>query len=83
MCVGYKLDIVHKEEIVKRALVADIISDMYFSKISEFFKTEYDKGVLTDKIAFMYEGTDTFSHVILSSESTKIDELQKDLFEYP
>lgn len=82
MCVGYKLDIVHKEEIVKRALVADIISDMYFSKISEFFKTEYDKGILTDKIAFMYEGTDTFSHVILSSESTKIDELQKDLFEY-
>lgn len=82
MCVGYKLDIVHKEEIVKRALVADIISDMYFSKISEFFKTEYDKGVLTDKIAFMYEGTDTFSHVILSSESTKINELQKDLFQY-
>lgn len=82
MCVGYKLDIVNKEEIVKRALVADIISDMYFSKISEFFKKEYDKGVLTDKVAFMYEGTDTFSHVILSSESTKIEELQEDLFEY-
>lgn len=82
MCVGYKLDIVNKEEIVKRALVADIISDMYFSKISEFFKQEYDKSVLTDRVSFMYEGTDTFSHVILSADSTKVDELQKDLFEY-
>ena len=82
MCVGYKLDIVEKEEIVKRALVADIVSDMYFSKISEFFKQEYNKGVLTDRVSLMYEGTDTFSHVILSAESTKVDELQQDLFAY-
>lgn len=82
ICIGYKLDIVKKEEIVKRALVADIVSDMYFSKITEFFKDEYDKGVLSDSLSFMYEGTDTFSHVIISTESTKINELQKDLFEY-
>ena len=82
ICIGYKLDIVKKEEIVTRALVADIVSDMYFSKITEFFKDEYDKGVLSDSLSFMYEGTDTFSHVIISTESTKINELQKDLFEY-
>lgn len=82
MCVGYKLDVVKKEEIVKRALIADIISDMYFSKITDFYKMEYDKSVLSDSISFMYEGTDTFSHIILTAESTKMDELQKDLFEY-
>lgn len=82
MCVGYKLNVVKKEEIVKRALIADIISDMYFSKITDFYKMEYDKSVLSDSISFMYEGTDTFSHVILTAESTKMEELQKDLFEY-
>lgn len=82
MCVGYKLDVVKKEEIVKRALIADIISDMYFSKITDFYKMEYDKSVLSDSISFMYEGTDTFSHIILTAESTRMDELQKDLFEY-
>lgn len=82
MCIGYKLDIVEKEEIVKRALVADIVSDMYFSKITDFYKKEYDKGILSESVSLMYEGTDTFSHVLISTESTKIDELQKDLFEY-
>ena len=82
MCIGYKMDIVKKEEIVKRALVADIISDMYFSKITNFYKNEYDRNILSDTVSFMYEGTDTFSHLIIMAESTKLEDLQKDLFEY-
>lgn len=82
MCIAYKMDVVKKEEIIKRALVADIISDMYFSKITDFYKEEYEKGILSDVISIMYEGSDTFSHVIISAESIRMDELKNDLFTY-
>ncbi len=82
VCIGYKMDVVKKEEIVKRALIADIISDMYFSKITDFYKNEYERNILSDTVSFMYEGTDTFSHLIIMTESTKLEDLQKDLFNY-
>ncbi len=82
LCMGYKLDVVEKEEIIKRQVICDIISDLYFSRITTFFEKEYNMGVLSEPINFDYEGTSSFSHVIISAESTKIDILKKDILEY-
>lgn len=82
LCIGYKLNIVTESEIVKRSLVCDIISDLYFSKITPFFEKEYEKGILSDVLTFGYEGTATFAHAILFASSTNIDKLKFDLCEY-
>lgn len=82
ICVGYKLKPKQGKDIIKRAIITDIISDMYFSRITEFYKKEYDNGVLTDKIYLSYEAEDTFAHLMFMSESLKLDELEKDLIEY-
>ena len=82
LCIGYKLNIVTESEIVKRSLVCDIISDLYFSKITPFFEKEYEKGILSDVPTFGYEGTATFAHAILFASSTNIDKLKFDLCEY-
>lgn len=82
ICVGYKLDVVNEYENLKRQIICEIISDLYFSKISDFYEKEYKKGIISDEISFDYEGTDNFSHVIISSSSIKIDMLKKDLLEY-
>lgn len=82
LCIGYKLNIVNQYENIKRQIVCEIISDLYFSKITDFYKKEYEKGVLSDEISFDYEGSDNFSHVIISTSSVKIDELKEDLIEY-
>lgn len=82
ICIGYKLKPKQSKDIIKRAIITDIISDMYFSRITEFYKKEYDTGILTDKIYLSYEAEDTFAHLMFMSESLKLDELEKDLIEY-
>lgn len=82
MCIGYKLDIVEGKEIIKRSIICDIISDLYFSKLTPFFEKEYEEGILSDVPVFSYEGTSTFAHVILLANSTNIDKLQVDINEY-
>ena len=80
--IGYKLVPVEKEEIIKREEIADIVSKMFFSRSSNFFQEEYKKGNISDNIEFMYEGSKEFSHVIISTLSSKPDEIEKDIFEY-
>ena len=82
LCIGYKLDLAKKEEIIKNEIIVSIISDMYFSKQSDFFEREYNNGKINSFIDMQYEGSDTFSHVILSTTSTDIDSIEKDILDY-
>lgn len=80
--IGYKMDTVKKDERLKVQVVSDIISEMYFSKSSKFYETEYNNGIVNDDIDFIYEGSKDFSHIIISTTSTKPDEIQNDIFKY-
>ena len=82
LCVGYKLKPVAEYENIKRQIICEIISDMYFSKVSDFYEKEYNNGIISDEISFDYEGTDNFSHVVISASSTKMDKLKIDLLNY-
>lgn len=82
LCIGYKLDLCDGKEVLKNECIADIISDMYFSRLSDFFAEEYNKGYINDSIDFIYEGSETFSHIIISTTSTNINELEKDILSY-
>ena len=80
--MGYKLDTVKGQSILKRELIAEIISDMYFSKMSKFYEDEYAKGIINEPVSFDYEGTKEFSHVLISSSTIKPDELESDILNY-
>ena len=82
VCLGYKLNTVKGEEIIKRAIIADIVSKMYFSKLSNFYEVEYNKKILNDEVIISYEGSNTFSHIMVLAESTDVDLLKSDLLEY-
>ncbi|MDO4282166.1 MAG: pitrilysin family protein [Clostridia bacterium] len=82
LCIGYKLDVVTKEEILKREVICNMISDMFFSKLTPFFEKEYNDGKIVEPISFDYEGSKYFSHIIISSYTTKINELEKDIIKY-
>lgn len=82
LCIGYKLNVVPREDIIKREAICSIISDMYFSKITPFFEKEYNEGKIIEPISFDYEGSKYFSHVIISSSTTKLEGLKKDIIEY-
>lgn len=80
--IGYKLEIVEHQELIKRQIVADIISDMYFSKLSKFYEDQYALGLLNDDISFSYEGSRTFSHVVVIAESKDAKKLANNIIEY-
>lgn len=82
ICIGYKLKPKQGKDIIKRAIITDIISDMFFSRITDFYKKEYDSGIIIDKIYLSYEAEDTFAHLMFMSESLKLNELESDLIEY-
>lgn len=82
LCIGYKLDLVDGMQITKNEHIVSILSDMYFSKQTEFFEKEYKEGKVNESIDMQYEGSDAFSHVLISSTSSNIDELEKDILEY-
>lgn len=80
--IGYKLDVCKNKDIIKNAIVADIISQMYFSKITEFFKVEHNKGILIESPTLVYEGSNSFSYILIAAQTLKIDDYKKDLLEY-
>ena len=82
LCIGYKLDLVDGKDIVKNECMVSILSDMYFSKQSEFFEKEYNAGKVNDSIDMQYEGSNSFSHIIISTTALNIDEVEKDIVEY-
>ncbi len=82
LCIGYKLELSKGEEIIKNECIVDIISDMYFSRMTDFFEEEYKKGYINDSIDISYEGSDTFSHVVISTSSININEVEKDIISY-
>ena len=82
LCIGFKLDLVEKEELVKRQILADIISEMYFSKISKFYKEQYELGLINEDLSFMYEGTKYFSHIVIMGESTDAKKLSQNVIDY-
>ena len=82
ICMGYKLDVVKNDEIIKRQLLADIVSELYFSRSSDFFEEEYKKGIINDPVEFELEATKEFSHALLIASSEKIDVLKDDILKY-
>ncbi|MDF2866044.1 MAG: insulinase family protein [Clostridia bacterium] len=80
--IGYKLEPAQKNDRIKIEIIADIVSDMYFSKSSNFFEIEYNKGAANDTIDFSYEGNKDFAHIIISTTSINVNEIEKDIFEY-
>ena len=82
LCIGYKLPLCSGYDIQKNEVLADVVGEMYFSKQSDFFVKMYNSGKVNSSIDLQYEGSKYFSHIMLMTTTTNIDEVQKDILEY-
>ena len=82
LCIGYKLEVADGYTIQKNEVLADVVSEMYFSKQSDFFLKLYNSVKVNSSIDMQYEGSKYFSHIMLMTTTTSIDEVQKELLEY-
>ena len=79
LCIGFKLPPITGSKNLKRKVIVDFIYNLYFSEISDFFKNEYKKGIITSTIDLEYEGNSEFSHILLFAESDKIEILKDNI----
>lgn len=82
MCIGYKLGKLSNNDIIKADIISEFISEMYFSKMSHFFKEQYDNGLISDPLSVDFDGSNTFAHVIISGSSLYIDKLKSIVLDY-
>lgn len=82
ICIGYKLDVVSGNEIVKRQIICEFISELYFSRLTDFFEEQYNLGLLFEPVSFSYEGSNTFAHVIISASSNDITVVKDNILNY-
>lgn len=80
--IAFKLDVFKNKDIIKNTIVADIVSQMYFSKISKFFNEEYNKGILIENPSLVYEGSNNFSYILIAAQTLKLDEYKRDILNY-
>lgn len=82
VCVGYKAPVMNSKDALKTRIIGNIINEMYFSKLSSFFNNMYTQGILNEPLYFDYENGPSYSHFMISGATQKLEELEKELFEY-
>ena len=74
--IGYK-DVTKAENQLKKDLALDIIFNILIGDSSELYQGLYKEGLLQTQTGFIYENTDTYSHVLIEGQSEKYDEVIK------
>ena len=74
--IGYK-DVTKVENQLKKDLALDIIFNILIGDSSELYQSLYKNGLLQTQPSFIYENTDTYSHVVIEGQSEKYDEVIK------
>ena len=80
--IGYKLLPINGDRLIKMEILADIVYEMYFSKITNFYQKEYNSGLLIEPVIVEFEGSSSFAHILLSAISPNIDTLKEHILDY-
>lgn len=74
-----KYDELGQKEDLKYRLVRKIGLDMMFGKTSQFYKENYEKGIINDTFSFDYSRGNGYSYYILGGESDKTEEAKVEI----
>ena len=82
--IGFKLGKKDGKENVKNTVITEIIDEVCFSELSDFYEKNYNDKVINEPVQISYECGENFSHVVLmaaSKEYTKCEERIKEYIE--
>ena len=77
--IGFKDKIVPKEERVKRHIAIEILANMLTGKSSELYQKLYQDGTIIGTLDSEYEFSDTYSHILISGQSTEPEKVKEEL----
>lgn len=72
--LGYKDEIACENQI-KKDLALDIIFNILIGDSSELYQSLYEQGLLQTEPTFIYENSQTYSHILIQGQSEKYDEV--------
>lgn len=74
--IGYK-DTISVENQIKKDLALEIIFNILIGDSTELYQTLYEEGLLQTEPTFIYENSNTYSHVLIEGQSQQYDEVIK------
>lgn len=82
ICIGFKHKANKGKENIKNAVIVDIINDVCFSGLSDFYEQMYNDGIINDPIQISYECGVDFAHTIIFATSKMHKECEIRLKDY-
>lgn len=82
ICIGFKHKANKGKENIKNTVIVDIINDVCFSSLSDFYEQMYNDEVINDPIQISYECGADFAHTIIFATSKNHEECETRLKEY-
>jgi len=82
ICMGFKHKNKKGKENIKNTVIVDIINDVCFSSLSDFYEQMYNDEVINDPIQISYECGADFAHTIIFATSKNHEECETRLKEY-
>ncbi|MEG0073060.1 MAG: pitrilysin family protein [Clostridia bacterium] len=80
--IGYKLNPLQGDENIKRNIAILLIEDLYFSKLSEFYNENYNKGYINEAIDVRNEFGSTYSFLTLGISCFNPNQIKEKLLKY-
>lgn len=72
--IGYK-DAVKAENQIKKELALEMAFNILIGDSSELYQNLYENGLLQSQPSFIYENSETYSHLLIQGQSEKYDEV--------
>ena len=82
LCIGFKHGKQNGESNVKNTVIVDILNEMCFSTMSDFYEEMYNTGIINEPMQISYECGADFAHTILFATSKEYDKCETKIKEY-
>lgn len=82
LCIGFKHEKQDGKINVKNTVIVDILNEMCFSTMSDFYEEMYNSGLINEPMQISYECGADFAHTILFATSKKYKECETKINEY-
>ncbi len=82
LCVGFKHGKQDGKTNVKNTVIVELINDMCFSTLSDFYEEMYSNGMINEPMQINYECGADFAHTIVFATSKEYNECEMKIKEY-
>ena len=82
LCMAFKHGKKDGKTNIKNTVIVDLIDEICFSTMSDFYEEMYNKGIINEPMQIVYECGADFAHSVAFATSKKYNECEKEVKKY-